>query len=84
MFLSRKRIRRLLGIVNQTQRANKKRGRGLQNVNRTLRHKKPLNLRKRTIRYHKKKYKGSGEVQGLSNLSKFKNTRYWLWWRNFM
>ena len=58
MFLSRKRIRRLLGIVNQTQRANKKRGRGLQNVNRTLRHKKPLNLRKRTIRYHKKKYKG--------------------------
>ena len=61
MFLSRKRIRRLLGIVNQTQRANKKRGRGLQNVNRTLRHKKPLNLRKRTIRYHKKKYKGGAD-----------------------
>ena len=39
---------------------NKKRNRGLKRVNRTLRHKKPINLRKRTIRHHNKKYKGGG------------------------
>ena len=58
MFLSRKRIRRLLDTVNQTQRVNKKKKRGLKRVNRTLRHKKPLNLRKRTFRHRNKKYKG--------------------------
>ena len=57
MYLSRKKIKRLLHIKNQTQRVNKKRKRGLKNVNRTLRHKKPLNLRKRTFRHHNKKYK---------------------------
>ena len=70
MFLSRKRIRRLLDTVNQTQRVKKKRKRGLKNVNRTLRHKKPLNLRKRTLRHRKKKYKGgagSGDNEDKGN-----------------
>ena len=77
MFLSRKRIRRLLDTVNQTQRVNKKRKRGLKHVNRTLRHKKPLNLRKRTFRHRNKKYKrgGSKSEDGLAMEIKLDNEK---------
>ena len=79
MYLSRKKIKRLLHIKNQTQRAIKKREGGLKKHLRTLRRKKPVNLRNRTIKSYGNKTGGSDvsqiEMETDISLKENKETR---------
>ena len=68
MYLSRKKIKKLLNTNKQSNKRFKKGKRGQKRINRTLRRKRPVNLRRKSIKSYRKQ-KG-GETAGDNNVDK--------------
>ena len=68
MYLSRKKIKKLLNTNKQSNKRFKKGKRGQKIINRTLRRKRPVNLRRKSIKSYRKQ-KG-GETSGDNNVEK--------------